>query len=214
MSEKQKAPVNKKQLIILGGMIFLLIVGIYSLMFSEPAVQVTATQPMETFPSSAIGMSNDMNASTVTPEQNLTNATMKENIDRFFVSLAGNKPLGTTSAAPLAGGLPPLVQDGKALLSGAGATVKLPDLKHPSELNRSPLSGSPMVLAGVPTQLPPSFQSLSISGIACNGGVCRANTSIGVLSKGNSFGGGFYIQEKIESVSMSGLKTDKRFISY
>lgn len=212
MSEKQKKPVNKKQLIILGGMILLLVVGIYSLIFSEPPVQPVPTQPMETFPSSTIGISNDMNRTAISPEQNLTNATMKENIDRFFVSLVGNKPLGPISTTP-AGGLPPLEQNGKALASGGGTTVKLPDLKHPSELNKSP-AGSPMVLAGVPTPLPPSFQSLSISGIACNGGVCRASTSIGVLSKGNSFGGGFYIQEKIESISMSGLKTDKRFISY
>lgn len=182
----------------------------------EAVVSQVPTQPIEL----PIAMSGEANNTTIGLEQNQSSRVfIKEDIDNFFVSLLSSKKpqegVPSASNAPLSGALPKLIP-------GGGTTVQLPELRNPNQLQRVSSQSSstmPVIAAGMPTQLAfptaaPIYQSVNISGIACNSGVCRASSSAGPLTKGSTLGGGGYVTEKIESITMSGVKTDKRFLSY
>lgn len=223
MKKNEPKKSQKKQLILLGILIpILAAMLVYMFMFSEDTVENgpgTATAPME-IQAGQVSLVGDNNLS-VRAESNSSAgfdlSYVHDGIDRFFMSLsgksAGAQPLATN---PTSASLPPLAQ------ASGGAMVKLPELRHPNEMNRvSSVSGQnmPNIAIGVPTQISlppqtPTYQYVSISGIACNHGDCRASTSAGNFIKGNIIGGGQFGIEKIELITMSGIKTDKRFISY
>lgn len=130
-----------------------------------------------------------------------------DSIDTYFCSVAG-KSRKENAALPNTG--PSTVQ--------GGAIVKLPELKNPNQL--IPLKAPPPQLQGfgampiMPPAVVQQHMNLAIGGIFCSKGECKASSSIGVLSKGDSIGGQTTILEKVEAITMSGIKTDKRFIAY
>jgi hypothetical protein len=93
-------------------------------------------------------------------------------------------------------------------------TVKLPELKNPQQL--APLKAPPSAGGGqmfLPVQVPQPI-TVTISGVICTKGICKASTSAGILSQGDVIGSGAMQSEKIEQVTMAGIKTDHRFIAY
>lgn len=203
---------------LLGAMAVIILAFVFLIvkdMFFQPDDAFPApTQPIELQQSIPVDINKtpgaDANVSVA--DQNTTKA-LNVDLDKFFASL----PQKTVGSAQEAKPLPALnPTSGSGQLAHGGAMVSLPSLTKPSELQPKQGNGTPVVLAGLPTSLPApqALQNIVIRGIACSGGTCRANTSAGELVKGSSFGGGAYISEKVEIVNMSGIQTDKRFISY
>lgn len=209
---------------ILLGAVLLACAGMVSLIVMEmnpsEEVPVAAEQPVEIEEGNISSAPVSEGNLTQHPQDvNGSSSMLKEGIDAFFVTFFDqNQPSasdqgnskGAAGPAPLA----PLPASG-----APGAVVRLPALKNPGELRLPPAGGESVVIPGMPTQLnlpppPPAFTQLVVSGIACNGGVCRASTSHGNLVVGNTIGGGGFAVEKIESIASNGIRTDKRFIAY
>lgn len=125
-----------------------------------------------------------------------------DGIDTYFCSVAGKQ-----------------LKESPILPQSGGSLVKLPELKNPSQLMplKAPPPSQNLSFGMVPMMPQPVVQqyvNLTIGGIFCSKGECRGSTSIGVLSKGDSIGGQTNIAERVEVITMSGIKTDKRFIAY
>lgn len=215
--KNEESGASKKQLIVLGGMVAVLIAGVVML-FSEAEPEMDhalPTQPVEVpaaAPSAPIVLEDEVNASSsVLPTQVGPAAAVGDSIDRFFMALAG-KVQPREAALPPQGGAK-IAQPLPAL--NGGAVMRLPELRNPAELGRggaSVMPGMPTPI-GLPTQTT-AHQPVVIGGIACIGGECRATTSVGDLAKGSLIGGGTFATEKVDSITMAGIRTDKRFIAY
>lgn len=225
MGSDSKKPVPTKQLIILGALFLLLLSLItYMLMDGEteesipqvnqPVEVQASSQPIETNQSHAVAVIEG-NATELGDDQYLD-----EDIDSYFITKAP-KASDAKKSDPLTSSLLP-----KLPAANNGAVVTLPSLTPPSQLPRGGVNagglgfpGAGNIVPGMPTQITlpqaaPNYQFITINGIACNESGCRASTSNGLITKGSSIGGGNFASEKVESVTMNGIKTDKRFISY
>ncbi|MCL4432134.1 MAG: hypothetical protein M1300_07430 [Epsilonproteobacteria bacterium] len=225
MSTENKKSISKKQLVILV-LLFVLLLSLIGYMLmdagSDTPIQ-QADQPVET---ETLRQSNNVleNSNPSVLEGNATELTnsqyLDSDIDKYFIAKGAKDQIAQKAEAQNTKVLPRLPA------ANNGAVVSLPNLTPPSQLPRGGvsiaginLSGPANVISGMPTQIslppaPQNYQYLVINGIACKDNGCRASTSLGLLTKGSSIGGGNFVSEKIESVSMNGIKTDKRFISY
>ena len=212
----QKKPQNNKRVYILAGITAFLACGLVILVVSTSS---SSSQPAVNTPVKNSGTVNsvkadsnlssltkvDTNASVIVPDD-----ILNKDLDQYFISVEHKKQteLPVDNKMPANGMLP---------TNTNGVAVKLPNLKNPAELVHVKTPIMTNVSSGIPTQIPvqiTAMENIRIMGIACDGGECRATTSIGDLFKGSKFGGGNYVNEKVESITMTGITTDKRFISY
>lgn len=224
MSTDNKKTAPKKQLIILAALFALLLSLItYMLMdsSSEESIPEVNQQSGVQTPSQPLEMNQSVGVSVV--EGNATelgeDQYLDEDIDSYFITKAPKAAAQKNET--LASSLLP-----KLPSANNGAVVTLPGLTPPSQLPRGGVNGGGLglpgagsIIPGMPTQITlptaaPNYQFITINGIACNDSGCRASTSNGLITKGSSIGGGSFASEKVESVTMNGIKTDKRFISY
>lgn len=222
MSVDNKKTASRKQLFILAALsaLLLLLIGYMLMDSASEESMLQADQPVEVQQSMHF-LDENNSASHPDLEGNATelgeSLYLDDDIDKYFMTKA---PTSQRNDAQASYNLE------KKPLPNNGATVTLPNLTPPSQLPRGGvnmvgpgLGGPGNVVAGSPTQITlpqeaPSYQHLVINGIACNESGCRASTSNGLITKGSTVGGGIFATEKVESVTMNGIKTDKRFISY
>lgn len=207
MIKDSKKPISTKTIITLVGLIVVLIALISVLLFSG-----NSTEPL---PKINQPIKQHLVLNQVRPEGNVTqigDIYLEDNIDRYFMTKA---PINKSENQQVAGS-PTLP---KLPFPNNGAVVSLPSLMSPSQLQHG--NGGNLrpsnVIAGMPTpiSLPVNYQYVSVNGIACDDGKkCRALTSVGSITIGSVIGGGNYEPEKVVLVTMNGIKTDKRFISY
>lgn len=87
---------------------------------------------------------------------------------------------------------------------------QFPSLRASSNGGSQTFNGIPPVSELIQQNQQPTPPNINISGINCFNNECQANTNIGTLKKGDIISG----NEKIEFVSMTGIKTNKRSITY
>lgn len=207
---KNITPANKIKIALILLLVFMLVLMIKATFF-ENLNDSESTNPITQTPSAPIEIDTreyfkEKNNSTETINASLSLENGQKSIDRIFSSLI---PTQVASAA-----IQPHVQK----IAAPSAPPPM-NFMNPSQFPslRATTSGGSQTFNAPPPMAElnhqnqePVFQNISIYGVNCFNNECQASTNVGTLKKGDQVIG----NEKVELISMAGVKTNKRMITY
>lgn len=160
--------------------------------------KIEPSQPKEIQALSETNLSAQVSAITPTKDLNESRG-IEENIDHLFVSIYSDRAAKQQSNAK-----------SEAVPSQSTPPPGLPPVLQPRSQIQIPMQ-PPVAFPVMASPLPQTtMQKVDIYGIACSSGVCSASTNVGVLKEKSLISS----DETVQSVSMSGVRTNKRTITY